>query len=544
MRVLVLVVTALSIWSDTAVAEQSGDQSRATPGTVALMVEPKTSADVLLLGTVIGDPDPAVRAVAARVAGLLSRKSLAAPLQDLLEREQDVTAAVEQVRALLYLRGVEILPQARAAATRLGTPVRSTIDEWLARNQPEQFAASIPDLLRDYPDADSRIFASLAALAVRQTPAVRDRVTRSFTEVASGPDWREFLVGLGTDIDPPVISKGLTATLPAVREATIWFVVTYGTQIRTMPSPDVKSAIDSIAVPATSDDTEWAAFGRELLGRRSGKSHIADGSATIARHALTHSDDARTLATAPELTTAEHSALRSVIPKLAPWVPVKNKTPTVKPVDEMAKDKPRIRTFPSIAPGAFSSLLATVGCTLPSDSGAFGAAQVWFKADGRPIRIAMDSTTLTANCAPVIDYLARLTVAPPDLPVRADVPQWLFISMDRDVVRCMDERSQASSSAERTQRVGGKIKVPRKTKDVRPVYPQLMQRARIAGVVIIQATITATGCIASAEVLRSIVLPIDIEALKAVSGWRFTPTELDGIPVPVVMTVTVNFTLQ
>ena len=84
MRVLVLVVTVLSIWPGIAGAEQSQAQSGATPGTVALMIEPKTSADVLLLGTVIGDPDPAVRAVAARVAGLLGRKSLAAALQDLL----------------------------------------------------------------------------------------------------------------------------------------------------------------------------------------------------------------------------------------------------------------------------------------------------------------------------------------------------------------------------------------------------------------------------------------------------------------------------
>jgi hypothetical protein len=65
MRVLVLVVTVLSIWPDIVRAEQVEPQSRATPGTVALMVEPKTSADVLLLGTVIDDPDPAVRAVAA-----------------------------------------------------------------------------------------------------------------------------------------------------------------------------------------------------------------------------------------------------------------------------------------------------------------------------------------------------------------------------------------------------------------------------------------------------------------------------------------------
>jgi protein TonB len=71
-----------------------------------------------------------------------------------------------------------------------------------------------------------------------------------------------------------------------------------------------------------------------------------------------------------------------------------------------------------------------------------------------------------------------------------------------------------------------------------------MQRARVSGIVILEATISPTGCVRAARVLRSVELPLDVAALRAVSGWRFTPTLLDGIPVPVVMTVTVNFTLQ
>ncbi len=124
------------------------------------------------------------------------------------------------------------------------------------------------------------------------------------------------------------------------------------------------------------------------------------------------------------------------------------------------------------------------------------------------------------------------------------MPLWLFMSMEPETIARADEKPDAPALAGRTERVGGKIKVPRKTKDVRPEYLESMRLARIAGIVIIEATITATGCIASAEVLRSVVLPLDIAALKAVSGWRFTPTEFDGIPVPVVMTVTVNFTLR
>ena len=43
--------------------------------------------------------------------------------------------------------------------------------------------------------------------------------------------------------------------------------------------------------------------------------------------------------------------------------------------------------------------------------------------------------------------------------------------------------------------------------------------------------------------LRSIAL-LDAAALDAVKQWVFTPTLLNGTPVPVIMTVTVNFTLQ
>src|SRR6476659_2956319 len=92
-------------------------------------------------------------------------------------------------------------------------------------------------------------------------------------------------------------------------------------------------------------------------------------------------------------------------------------------------------------------------------------------------------------------------------------------------------------------RVGGNIKTPTKTKDVRPVYPPIAQSARVSGVVIIEATIGADGKVKDAKVLRSIPL-LDQAALDAVKQWTFTPTLLNGVPVPVIMTVTVNFTLQ
>jgi protein TonB len=92
-------------------------------------------------------------------------------------------------------------------------------------------------------------------------------------------------------------------------------------------------------------------------------------------------------------------------------------------------------------------------------------------------------------------------------------------------------------------RVGGQIKEPKKVKDVRPIYPPIAQSARVQGVVIIEATIGVDGRVTNARVIRPVAL-LDQAALEAVKQWVFTPTMLNGQAVPVIMTVTVNFTLQ
>jgi periplasmic protein TonB len=91
--------------------------------------------------------------------------------------------------------------------------------------------------------------------------------------------------------------------------------------------------------------------------------------------------------------------------------------------------------------------------------------------------------------------------------------------------------------------VGGDIKRPAKVRDVTPVYPAIAQAARVEGFVIIEAIIGPDGRVRDAKVLRSIQL-LDQAALEAVRQWEFTPTLLNGVPVPIIMTVTVNFKLQ
>jgi TonB family protein len=92
-------------------------------------------------------------------------------------------------------------------------------------------------------------------------------------------------------------------------------------------------------------------------------------------------------------------------------------------------------------------------------------------------------------------------------------------------------------------RVGGNIKMPLKVRDVKPDYPPIAQSARVQGVVIIEAIIDATGKVVASRVVRSIPL-LNEAALASVNQWEFTPSLMDGQPVPMIMTVTVNFTLQ
>lgn len=92
-------------------------------------------------------------------------------------------------------------------------------------------------------------------------------------------------------------------------------------------------------------------------------------------------------------------------------------------------------------------------------------------------------------------------------------------------------------------RIGGGVAAPERVKYVPPVFPDDARQARVSGIVIVEALVDETGAVVQAKVLKSVAL-LDTAALDAVRQWKYTPTLVNGVAVPVVMTVTVNFTLQ
>jgi protein TonB len=76
-----------------------------------------------------------------------------------------------------------------------------------------------------------------------------------------------------------------------------------------------------------------------------------------------------------------------------------------------------------------------------------------------------------------------------------------------------------------------------------PEYPPEAYAERVRGVVIVEITIGTDGKVQDAKVIKSIPL-LNAAALACVRQWEFTPTLYNGIAVPVIMLVNVNFSMQ
>jgi protein TonB len=89
-------------------------------------------------------------------------------------------------------------------------------------------------------------------------------------------------------------------------------------------------------------------------------------------------------------------------------------------------------------------------------------------------------------------------------------------------------------------RVGGDVQPPRKLYSPAPKYPALAESAHVHGAVLIEATINEKGDVVNARAIQGHPLLLQ-EALRTVMLWKYAPTYLNGVPFPVEMTVTVNF---
>jgi TonB family protein len=90
--------------------------------------------------------------------------------------------------------------------------------------------------------------------------------------------------------------------------------------------------------------------------------------------------------------------------------------------------------------------------------------------------------------------------------------------------------------------VGGRIPLPQRIVHAQPVYPPFAKIGKVQGTVDVSVVIDAGGNVLQAQVVRSIP-QLDSAAVDAVRKWKYSPTIVDGVAVPVTMIVKVNFAL-
>jgi periplasmic protein TonB len=91
--------------------------------------------------------------------------------------------------------------------------------------------------------------------------------------------------------------------------------------------------------------------------------------------------------------------------------------------------------------------------------------------------------------------------------------------------------------------VGGDVKTAKLISSVSPTYPLLAKNQHISGDVLIDALIDANGHVTTMKVISGPTL-LHQSAMAALRQWKYQPASLDGKPVPMHLTVTLQFRLQ
>jgi beta-lactamase regulating signal transducer with metallopeptidase domain len=196
--------------------------------------------------------------------------------------------------------------------------------------------------------------------------------------------------------------------------------------------------------------------------------------------------------------------------------------------------------FRNVGPGKYQFTARLAGFSTATDTLDLAAGQDLLH--NRTLAIGRLAETIVVTCRPAGAALRRGETVPALSLARHSTATRLFPTV-RDV-----GHAQAAFAAQGLPvRVGGQIMAPRQVKKVNPRCPAVTPGAGL--VVILEGAIGADGLVKDVKVLRP--QPADDKqtgyvqaAVEAVRQWEYTPTRLNNVPVPVIMTVTVSFVVS
>lgn len=534
-------------------ATSSGDAPPLTPGAVALIASNLTPDNLQRLRAALTHDDPVVRALAARAAAVVRLRTAAEALTVALEREDVPPVAVEQIRALLRVDPAGRRDSVERHLARGGPSAAGVYLEWVRRQDPGTLPEHIDRLGRALAREEvTRLVPALFAAVEQLDPELRPRVLRSWLAVsAENPavgvahPWRSALAALPPAVLPTeaaIISEALASSDSDIRRETVWWTVEILASGDSAPEP-VLTAVRTPARASESADTsnDWESFGRELVARHAGAPPV-DRAGIVTRHGNRHRADAESAVLLGVLTPGEQRALRDALGGKA-----------VDAVQNRATDtraKPPGLAIPDVFmwPRVLETLLASVDCRV-TRTPRLGAVGIEVAADGSIARLFVDHGSLAEQCRQALTALAHLALPERGFGDRIGI-SWLLLPVFDEYVACVNEAAadawrtaSTPSSRGAAARHADAVVRPVKTRHVNPDYPSLAQRDGIQGVVVVESTISRTGCVATARVTGSVHRALDAAAVAAILRWRFLPSRIGADPVPVIMTVTVNFTL-
>jgi TonB family protein len=508
-----------------------------SPGSVALLLPHVARPEVVQrLIQAIQDPRPEVRAVAARIAFTTRHASLATALASAWDKETNDAAAAEIARALALIQGAPADARIAGRFSRFDSRTTSAwlmtvsrtrpADVWaqLAYLQPggEAVGQALVDLVRAQPDAAATAFAALP-----KTPALA-AVYRVFVGAVRPekplPSW-------------PVLAPGLAT--PDTRGAVLQLLVKAEAAGQTLPA----EASVALQVIDQGPAFAWLALYRELAGRGrtppAPKHPQLDTILRIDRSTLPRGFLADPILA--RLDPEEVTAFRQLVGPA--WVAFEmpstssGPVPTVDPVEEA--DGSVTRLARPLSALLMKDLQALMTC--PPETGKVGVVDVTYRPSGQVRGVSMVDATWPDGCADVLAMTAALDVAPAHRAIDKARVDRLVIGLRPGDLTC--DRSTAVAEAV-PQMVGTRLTAPKKIRNVVPVYPPDMIKARVQGIVLAESLITTSGCVIDAVVTRRVHRALDVAALAAIGEWRYEPATHNGAVVPVIMTVTVNFSLR
>lgn len=172
----------------------------------------------------------------------------------------------------------------------------------------------------------------------------------------------------------------------------------------------------------------------------------------------------------------------------------------------------------------------TLNVKIDSPSGAFSAVTVVPSApDVRTISTSHDGRTYKV----LVNLRADATAA-----ATLEVSEGSRVLLER--TKTFDQPMRRTAALP----VGPGIQPPRPVYTVEPVYTPEAKLNRITGVCILELTISETGSVAEAQILKPLPQGLDRAALDAVRQWKFQPATKDGVPIAVKYNITMRFKLD